>query len=106
MSELLAARHHTWNNKAEIEASMVCGCCVCLRIFPPDDIVAWNSGDAKNLEELESVSGGTALCPRCGGDAVIGDKSGFGINPNFLARMNEAWFRRTLISRPKPKPNT
>ena len=103
MSELLAARHHTWNNKAEIESSAVCGCCTCLRIFPANDIVAWISGDAGNLEDLESVRGGTALCPHCGGDAVIGDKSGFGINPNFLARMNEAWFQRTVIHRSKPK---
>ncbi len=104
MSELLAARHHTWKNKAEIEASAVCGCCVCLKIFRADEIVAWMSAEVNNLDELASLSGGTALCPRCGGDAVIGDKSGFGINTHFLARMNEAWFQKTLISRPKPKP--
>jgi len=102
MSELLAARHHTWNNKAEIESSNLCGCCTCQQIFPPEEIVAWASGDVGNLEDLESLGGGTALCPRCGGDAVIGDKSGFSISPNFLARMNEAWFQKTIIGRPKP----
>ena len=103
MAELLAARHHTWNNKAEIEASAVCGCCTCLRIFRSEEIVAWMSAEVGKLEDLEALQGGTALCPRCGGDAVIGDKSGFGINPNFLARMNEAWFQKTLIRRPAPK---
>ena len=40
MADLLAAYRHTTDNRAEIEASQVCGCCACVAIFPPDDIVA------------------------------------------------------------------
>jgi hypothetical protein len=41
------------------------------------------------------------MCPRCGSEAVLGDGCGFQINANFLARMNEAWYQRTMIHRPK-----
>ncbi len=34
----------------------------------------------------------TAICPRCGIDSVIGDKSGFALTPTFLAEMKKAWF--------------
>ena len=56
-----------------------------------------------NFDDLESLSGGTALCPRCGAEAVIGDKSGYPIAPEFLGRMNEAWFQKTIIRKPGVK---
>jgi hypothetical protein len=103
MSDLLAARRHTTNNRAEIEASRRCGCCACLQMFTPTDIVAWEGLDVSNFDDPDSLSGGTALCPSCGSDAVIGDKSGYPIEPGFLGRMNEAWFQRTIIRKPAPK---
>ena len=102
MNELLAAYRYVSNNWAPIQASKVCGCCSCLQIFPPDEIVAWAGLDMNNMDDPRAVNDQTALCPHCGSEAVIGDKSGFPINAPFLVRMNEAWFQRTLI-RPKPK---
>ena len=49
-----------------------------------------------------ATSGDTAVCSRRGSEALIGDKSGFQITPDFLNRMNQAWFQKTPI-RPKPK---
>lgn len=103
MADLLAAYRHVADNRAEIEASTTCGCCSCLQIFPPDEIVAWSGLDVSNFDDPESLTGGTALCPNCGSEAVIGDRSGYRIDPVFLSSMNEAWFQRTIIRKPKPK---
>lgn len=103
MSDLLTAQRHTLNNRAEIERSRLCGCCCCMQTFPPDEIVAWSGLDAASFDNPDADVGGTALCPRCGSESVIGDRSGFAITPEFLGRMNEAWFQRTIIRRPAPK---
>jgi len=103
MNELLAAYRYTTNNWAQISASKVCGCCNCVQIFPADEVAAWTGLDMVNMNDPKAVDNQTALCPRCGSEAVIGDGTGFAINANFLARMNEAWFQRTIIRKPAPK---
>ena len=40
MDDLLEAHGHTLNNRTELEASSVCGCCACMEIFEPTEIVA------------------------------------------------------------------
>ena len=35
---------------------------------------------------------GTAICPYCGVDAVIGESSGVSITKEFLERMHNKWF--------------
>lgn len=102
MNELLAAYRYTTNNWVQIESSTWCGCCSCMQIFPRDEVVAWTGLDMANVNDPGAVEQQTALCPRCGVEAVLGDKCGFPIHAAFLARMNEAWFQRTLI-RPKAK---
>jgi len=104
MADLLAAHHHTTDNRAEIEASKVCGCFNCTQIFPPSEIVAWAGLDVSNFDDPESVIAETALCPKCGSESVIGDKSGYSIDTEFLGRMNEAWFQRTIIRKPGARP--
>ena len=82
---LRTAHKHSIRHRAEIEASAVCGCFYCKKTFAPSEIEDWT--DTRN-----PVSEQTALCPRCGIDSVIGDKSGFAITPEFLAEMHKAWF--------------
>jgi hypothetical protein len=103
MADLLAATDHATHNRAEIEASRLCGCFYCTQIFPPSEIVAWTGLDVSSLDNPESVSTGTALCPRCGSESVIGDKSGFGITPEFLNQMHQAWHQKTVIRKPAAK---
>ncbi len=103
MNELLAAYRYVSNNWTQIQASQRCGCCSCLQIFPPDEIVAWSGLDMNNIDDPQAIGNQTALCPRCGNEAVLGDKSGFPIQAGFLLRMNEAWFQRTLIRKPPPR---
>jgi hypothetical protein len=70
---------HTRANRMELEASEVCGCIACERIYFPSEVVRW-------LED------GTALCPHCGVDAVVGSVSGIPIMPGVLRRAHERWF--------------
>jgi len=70
---------HTRANRIELEASEVCGCIACERIYFPSEVVRW-------LED------GTALCPHCGVDAVVGSASGIPIMPGVLRRAHERWF--------------
>ena len=82
------AHRHCSGHRSEILASDTCGCFYCLSIFAPQRIdlwIDWPDGD----QERE---GQTALCPECGIDSVIGDRSGFPITPAFLERMHEHWF--------------
>ena len=80
--ELLAAHKACIDNMAQLQAGKVCGCFYCMSIFPPEKIE----------EYLEEGEYGTALCPSCGIDAVIGEKSGYPITPEFLKRMYHYWF--------------
>jgi len=103
MADLMAAYRHTTKNRADIEASTHCGCCYCMQTFPAGEIVAWAGLDFSQLENPDAADAETAVCPRCGSEAVLGDKSGFAITPHFLGQMNEAWFQRTIVRRPAPK---
>ncbi|MBX3635118.1 MAG: cytoplasmic protein [Rubrivivax sp.] len=103
VDDLLAPHRHTANNRAEVEASTLCGCFYCVQTFPPAEIVAWGGLDASNFDDPDAAAGGTALCPRCGSESVIGDRSGYPINAQFLTRMHEAWFQRTIIRTPQKK---
>jgi hypothetical protein len=74
------AHQHARNNRDEVLGSTNCGCFFCRAIF-----------DAKvPMEFVENNQ--TALCPNCGIDAVIGDKAGFEITPEFLSAMFRRWF--------------
>ena len=104
MIDLLAAQRHATKNRAEIEASKVCGCFYCMQIFPPSEIVAWSGLDMSNFNDPDAEADAeTALCPRCGSESVMGDRSGYDITVQFLGHMHEAWFQRTIIRKPSPK---
>jgi hypothetical protein len=102
MNELLAAHGHTSNNRAELENSRLCGCCSCTEIFATDEIVAWTGLDTSSFDSAEEVNAETAVCPRCGAEALIGERSGFPITTDFLSRMNLAWFQTTILRKPGP----
>ena len=86
------AHTHCTRNWMEINSSDLAGCFYCLSIFTPSKIVEWH-----NEETFETGSDGspdcTAFCPDCHVDSVIGSKSGFPIERDFLAFMHSYWFR-------------
>jgi hypothetical protein len=100
---LLAAYRYTTNNWALIGQSKVCGCCNCLAIFSPDEIVAWTGLGLHNADDPKAIDEQTAMCPHCGSEAVLGDHCGYPIHAVFLGQMNEAWFQKTLIRPKTPK---
>jgi len=75
------AHKHAVKHRKEIEASGLCGCFYCISVFKPGEISDW-------VDEGE----GTAMCPECGIDAVIGSASGFPITQEFLEKMYKYWF--------------
>lgn len=78
----IRARRHSARHHEEVLASAVCGCFHCVTTFPPSAVERWTDHAL------------TALCPRCGVDAVIGSESGYPVTPEFLARMERHWFKR------------
>jgi hypothetical protein len=74
------AHRHSIYHRAEVRKSETCGCFYCLAIYPLAEIAEWTDG------------GDTALCPRCGIDAVIGSASGYPVTREFLKEMKAVWF--------------
>ena len=78
---IIAAHKFSINNKKELKKDKRCGCFYCLEIFDPVEIKEWIP-DTK----------GTAICPYCDVDSIIGEYSGFSITYEFLSKMKEYWF--------------
>jgi hypothetical protein len=74
------AHRHSSVHQAEVLASDACACFFCLQHFAPGEITEWVD------------DGKTALCPRCGIDAVLGSAGPYPLTPAFLRAMNAAWF--------------
>lgn len=82
-ADVTRAHKHCSKHRAELLASNLCGCFYCLAVFPPGAIEHW-------IDEAD----GTALCPHCTVDSVIGDASGFPVTAKFLGKMKAPWFGR------------
>lgn len=83
--DLKQAHKFSSNHKSELLASSICGCFYCLSIYSPLLIKEW-------IEDNAYDSKGTAICPYCGIDSVIGDYSGYPITKDFLAFMYKKYF--------------
>lgn len=80
------AHRYSSNHKPELENDSICGCFYCGRIFNPSEIEEWIVADNPCDRR------GTAICPHCGIDSVIGESSGYPITDEFLSAMNRIWF--------------
>ena len=79
---------HTYssNHKPELEKDDICGCFYCEEIFSPSEITEWL------IHNNPCDKRGTAVCPHCGIDSVIGESSGYPITKPFLRAMKKYWF--------------
>lgn len=102
-NDLLVAYRYLTHNWVQIQASTMCGCCNCLQTFPPQDVVAWTGLHFDEIDNPQAIDKQTALCPHCGNETVLGNGAGFPVDPDFLSRMNEAWFQRTIIRKSVPR---
>lgn len=89
--DIVAAHGHCRDHRAEVVASVICGCFHCCGMFTPGQIVDWID-PAPEMVNVAGRLGQSALCPSCGIDAVIGDRSGFPITEGFLHTMRAHWF--------------
>jgi hypothetical protein len=87
--QLHAAHSKSSDHRADLEASLICGCFYCRSTFEPSEIAEWVDA---SQDAADDPRGQTALCPHCGVDAVLGSHSGFPITPEFLAAMHRYWF--------------
>jgi len=74
------------NHMAQLKKDRLCGCFYCLRIYDPAEIVEWIVDDNPIDKD------GTAICPYCGVDSVIGESAGYPLTIEFLGKMKKAWF--------------
>jgi hypothetical protein len=81
MQDIIDAHKFSSNHQKQLTEDEICGCFYCLKIYHPREINHW----VKDTD-------GTALCPHCGIDAVIGQSSGYPITPEFLKQMKAYWF--------------
>jgi hypothetical protein len=89
--DILLAHKHCAGHREDILSSASCGCFYCLAIFPPTEVEDWIEENPDNTADI-TLTGQTALCPKCGIDSVIGSASGYPITADFLQRMNRHWF--------------
>lgn len=75
MEDYIEAHKYSDNHKKQLRKDKKCGCFYCLTIFSPMEIKEW----------VEDISG-TAICPYCGIDSVIGESSGYPITKEFLKK--------------------
>ena len=85
--DYVVAHRYSNNHKEALQHDKKCGCFDCLTIFDPKEITEW-------LEDDNPCDRyGTAICPYCGIDSVIGESSGFPITKEFLQKMKDYWMR-------------
>jgi hypothetical protein len=79
---LQTAHRHCSNHRKELERSEICGCFSCCRTFT-----------ATAVEEWVDDEDGTAICPYCSVDSVLGSASGYPVSEqHFLRAMHALWF--------------
>lgn len=86
MKYYIEAHKYSNSHMTELKKDRLCGCFYCMEIFSPLKIKEWI------VQPNSCDSGGTAICPFCGMDSVIGESSGYPITKEFLAKMNKYWF--------------
>lgn len=77
----IVAHNYSMNHKKQVEKDSICGCFYCLKLFNPKEIMTWIPDKS-----------GTAVCPYCGVDAILGESSGYPITTDFLKKMKNDWF--------------
>ena len=80
VTRLEAIWHFCGNHEPLVWRSARCGCFHCESFFAPTEIEDW----------VDRMS--TALCPRCGVDAVLPDVPLYVLNAELLREMHEAFF--------------
>ena len=79
-ARLVKQHNKSRRNRSSLAASAICACFYCFKEYPFAQITEWTDG------------GETAICPRCGVDAVLG----FAVpaaDQALLRKMHGRWFK-------------
>ena len=85
--DVIKAHHFSSGNMPALKKDKLCGCFYCLEVFSPTEITEYLQDDDTLIDK-----DGTALCPYCGVDSIIGQNSGYPITKTFLSKMKKYWF--------------
>lgn len=88
-ADLQSIHRFSSGHRAQLAASQQAGCFYCLALFPPAEIRDWVDGGAK--AGAASDAGVTALCPRCGIDAVL-PSAAVSLDAELLSALRRFWF--------------
>ena len=78
--EVVLAHRHSAFHKVDLVHEQVCGCFCCGKTFSSKKIEDWYDDE------------GTACCPYCMIDSVIGESAGYEVTEEFLLAMEDHWF--------------
>lgn len=81
--ELSEIHTHCTANREEIEASSRCACLYCQEVYRATEV---------NDFIVEPSLKETALCPRCGANAVIGDATGIPFYKELIRKLHQRYF--------------
>jgi hypothetical protein len=85
-SDLDSIHKGSIRHRRAVETADICGCFYCRSVFRPSEILDWVD------EEPNTLIGQTALCPRCGIDAVIAGSPRMPITDELLQAMYVRFF--------------
>ncbi|MGI8548344.1 MAG: cytoplasmic protein [Gemmatimonadaceae bacterium] len=88
-ADLESIHRFSSRNRALLAQSKQAGCFYCQSLFDPAEMMDWV--DAPQHETGDTADGITALCPRCGIDAVL-PSAAVVLGKQMLAEMNAHWF--------------
>lgn len=85
-----AIHRFSFRNRDLLETSERAGCFYCQELFDASEIQEWVDEDP--AESAKGIRGVTAVCPRCGIDAVIPSSVPLPLSKELLAEMHAHWF--------------
>ena len=90
-ADLASIWKHCTRNRALLEHSEQAGCFHCGAMFASTEIVEWIDEPPPAMSGTVIPEGVTALCPRCGMDAVLPGAQ-VSLTPELLAEMADHYF--------------
>ncbi|MEO7043143.1 MAG: hypothetical protein ABI035_12850 [Gemmatimonadaceae bacterium] len=90
--DLESVHKHSSRHREVLARSDSAGCFYCQSFFVPAEIMDWVDG--RQAETGSASDGITALCPRCGIDAVLPSAAPIPLSADLLAQMHYYFFAK------------
>jgi hypothetical protein len=94
-ADLKSIHRYSSKNRDLLSGSEFAACFYCLARFNPEEIQDWVDGEQVESGDLDD--GVTALCPKCGIDAVLPSAAPINWDTTLLSEMQAYWFKRDKV---------